>query len=80
MELDEEGAKALMEGEKLYKYISDKLGIGNMEATADGLFSLEEVECMGACGGAPMIAVNEDYYENMTIEKIDELLKSLANN
>ena len=69
----------LREGEKLYKYISDKLGIGNMEATSDGLFSLEEVECMGACGGAPMIAVNDDYYENMTIEKIDELLQFLSN-
>lgn len=67
----------LREGIKIYKYLSEKYNIGNMEVTSDGKFSLEEVECMGACGGAPMIALNKQYYENMTIEKIDELLNSL---
>ncbi|MCX7879062.1 MAG: NADH-quinone oxidoreductase subunit NuoE [Ignavibacteria bacterium] len=65
-------------GEELFNHISKKLGIGNGEVTADGTFSLEEVECMGACGGAPMIAINEDYYENLTIEKVDQLLLQLG--
>jgi NADH-quinone oxidoreductase E subunit len=64
----------LREGVKIFKYLSDKLHISNMETTNDGMFSLEEVECMGACGGSPMIAINEDYYENITIEKLEEIL------
>ncbi len=42
-------------------------------------FSLEEVECMGSCGTAPMIAVNEDYYENLNTEKVEGILESLKN-
>ena len=68
----------LREGEKIFRYISEKLNISNMEVTPDGKFSLEEVECMGACGGAPMIAINEDYYENISFEKLDELLATLS--
>ncbi len=64
-------------GVKLYNYVSDKYNIKNMETTSDGMFSLEEVECMGACGGAPMVAINEDYYENMDVEKLNELLTRL---
>ncbi len=62
----------LGEGEMIFRHISEKLGINNNETTPDGLFSLEEVECMGACGGAPMIAINEDYYENVSIMMIDD--------
>ncbi len=69
----------LKNGDSIYKHVSEKLNIGNMETTSDGLFSLEEVECMGACGGAPMIAVNEDYYENMDLEKVDKLIDELKN-
>ncbi len=69
----------LNEGEMIFEYISEKLEIGHNEATPDGLFSLEEVECMGACGGAPMIAINEDYYEKITIDKIETLLKECRN-
>jgi len=69
----------LRDGDSIYRYVSDKLSIGNMETTTDGQFSLEEVECMGACGGAPMMAVNDDYYENMSIEKLDKLLEELKN-
>jgi len=65
------------DGIKLFNYISDKYNIKNMETTSDGMFSLEEVECMGACGGAPMIAINENYYENINIDKIDTLLTKL---
>ena len=69
----------LKNGDSIYKHVSEKLNIGNMETTPDGLFSLEEVECMGACGGAPMMAVNEDYYENMDLEKVDKLIEELKN-
>ncbi len=65
-------------GEAIYRHVSDRYGIGHNERTADGKFSLEEVECMGACGGAPMVAVNEDYYENISIESLDQLLDSLG--
>jgi NADH-quinone oxidoreductase E subunit len=66
-------------GEDIYHHICAKLGITNGEVTNDGLFSLEEVECMGACGGAPMIAINEDYYENVDIQFVDDLLARLRN-
>ncbi|MBN9400013.1 MAG: NADH-quinone oxidoreductase subunit NuoE ['Candidatus Kapabacteria' thiocyanatum] len=61
-------------GEAIYKHVKERLGIGHNEATSDGTFSLEEVECMGACGGAPMVAINEDFFENATIAQIDQLL------
>ncbi|MCX8055428.1 MAG: NAD(P)H-dependent oxidoreductase subunit E [Ignavibacteria bacterium] len=64
-------------GQEIYEHISKKLNLNNNETSGDGKFSLEEVECMGACGGAPMIAINEDFYENLTIEKVDEILDSL---
>lgn len=65
-------------GENIYEYVKEKLGINNLETTQDGKFSLEEVECMGACGESPMIAVNEDYYYNMNKEKIDKLFDELS--
>lgn len=65
-------------GYEIYEKVKKKLGIDNLQVTDDKLFSLEEVECMGACGGAPMIAVNEDYYENITTEKLEEILNTLA--
>lgn len=64
-------------GETLYRHVSSRFGIGHNERTADGKFSLEEVECMGACGGAPMVVINEDYHENVSIEQLDTLLASL---
>lgn len=64
-------------GDKIYQHSKEVLGIGHNERTEDGHFSLEEVECMGACGGAPMIAVNEDFYENFSIEKFDKLIGEL---
>jgi NADH-quinone oxidoreductase E subunit len=65
-------------GEKIYDHVSRRYGIGHTERTPDGTFSLEEVECMGACGGAPMVAINEDYYENISAESLDRLLDGLA--
>lgn len=64
----------------IYDKVKEKLGIENMEITKDEMFSIEEVECMGSCGSAPMIAVNEDYYENLTKEKALEIIKSLKKN
>lgn len=67
----------LRKGDMLYKHVSEKLGITHNQTTVDGVFSLEEVECMGACGGAPMIAINEDFFENIDLDKIDELINNL---
>jgi NADH:ubiquinone oxidoreductase subunit E len=61
----------------IYKHIKDKLNIENGGVSEDSLFSLEEVECMGSCGTAPMIAINEDFFENLNIQKVDEILESL---
>ena len=65
-------------GYDIWKQVKDRLGIDNWQVTSDKIFSLEEVECMGSCGTAPMIAVNEVYYENLTKEKVEEILKSLT--
>ena len=55
-----------------------KLGIGVGETTADGKFTLAEVECLGACVNAPMLQVNDDYYEDLTPETTERLLEALA--
>ncbi len=64
--------------EDIFEYCSRRLGIGNKQRTPDGQFSLEEVECLGACCGAPAMQVNYDYYENLTPEKLDGLIKALT--
>jgi NADH-quinone oxidoreductase E subunit len=66
-------------GYGIYERVKEKLGIENMQVTQDKLFSLEEVECMGSCGTAPIIAVNEDYFENLTKETTDQIIESLKN-
>ncbi len=66
-------------GYEIWERVKEKLGIDNLEVTEDSNFSLEEVECMGSCGTAPMIAVNEDYYENLNTEKVENILESLRN-
>jgi NADH-quinone oxidoreductase subunit E len=63
--------------DELFEHCCKKLGIGHKQTTPDGLFSLEEVECLGACCGAPAMQVNYDYYENLTPEKIDALIAEL---
>jgi NADH-quinone oxidoreductase subunit E len=64
-------------GEEIFNHCRERLGVGHRETTADGLFSLEEVECLGACCGAPAMQVNYDFYENLTPQKIDELIQEL---
>jgi NADH-quinone oxidoreductase subunit E len=62
-------------GEQILDHCKKKLGVGNKGTTPDGLFSLEEVECIGACSWAPAAQVNYDYHENLTVEKVDKLLE-----
>ena len=59
------------------KAIEDHLGIHNGETTEDGIFTFTEVECLGACVNAPMVQINDDYFEDLTPEKTKELLKAL---
>jgi len=61
-------------GEELLDHCKKKLGIGHKGTTEDGLFSLEEVECIGACSWAPAIQVNYDFHENLTTATMDQVL------
>ncbi len=67
----------LLKGDELFESVSNRLGIKHNECDAEGKFSLEEVECMGACGGAPLLVINEDFYENVDIEKVNHILDNL---
>lgn len=58
----------------LFEHLQDKLGIGHKGVTADGLFSLEEVECIGVCCWAPAVQVNYDFHDDLTNEKMDAVL------
>jgi NADH-quinone oxidoreductase subunit E len=62
-------------GEEILDHCKKKLGVGNKGTTADGLFSVEEVECIGACSWAPAAQVNYDFHENLTAEKMDKVLE-----
>src|SRR5665811_837616 len=64
-------------GNSLYEFVQKKLEIGHKQTTEDGVFSLEEVECLGACTGAPAMQVNYDFYENLTPVKFDKIIESL---
>jgi NADH-quinone oxidoreductase subunit E len=63
--------------DELFEHCCDKLGIKEKQITPDGLFSLEQVECLGACTGAPAMQINYDYYENLTPEKFDEIVDEI---
>jgi NADH-quinone oxidoreductase subunit E len=62
-------------GEELMEHCEKKLGVGHKGTTPDGMFSLEEVECIGACSWAPAVQVNYDFHENLTPEKMDGVLE-----
>jgi len=67
-------------GDKIYDFVRRKLEIGHKEVTADGVFSLEEVECIGACTGAPAMQINYDFYENLNTERCTQIFESLEAN
>jgi NADH-quinone oxidoreductase subunit E len=59
---------------ELFAHCKKTLGVGHKQTTPDGLFSLEEVECIGACSWGPAMQVNYDFHENLTNEKVDSIL------
>jgi len=68
---------SLLGAEHIVEVLSKKLGTKKGETTPDNKFTLSEVECLGSCGTAPMMQINDDYYENLTDAKIEEILKGL---
>jgi NADH-quinone oxidoreductase subunit E len=68
---------ALVGSDTVIGWIKTKLGIAPGETTTDGLFTLSAVECLAACGTAPMMQINDDYYEQLTEEKVDRILADL---
>lgn len=70
-------ACALNNGKKIHQHIKEKLNVNDGDITSDGLFTVCHVECLGSCGTAPMMQVNDDYHENLSIEKVDQLIDTL---
>ncbi len=64
-------------GNELYQHVQKRLGIGNKEVSPSGTFSLEEVECIGACTGAPAMQVNYDFHENLNADRVDAIFEQL---
>jgi NADH-quinone oxidoreductase E subunit len=62
---------------KILEHIEQRLGITVGETSPDKKWTLSEAECMGSCGTAPMLAIGDEYYENLTLEKIDKLIDNL---
>ena len=70
---------ALCDGaDKLIEYLGQKLGVQPGEITPDGLYSLEVVQCLASCGTSPALRVNDELYDDLTLEKVDRLLDQLA--
>jgi NADH dehydrogenase (ubiquinone) flavoprotein 2 len=67
----------LRDSDSIMKAIQDHLGVRPGETTKDGLFTFTEVECLGACANAPMVQINDDYYEDLTYDTTVSLLKAL---
>lgn len=77
LEVCHTGPCAINGAEDLVKYLEQKLNIKVGETTADGMFTLKEVECLGSCGTAPMLQCGRDYFENLTNEKVDTMLEKM---
>ncbi len=77
IEICRTGPCAICGGEAIQSYLEQKLAIKTGETTPDGLFTLKAVECLGACGSAPVMQVNTEFYEFLTEEKIDHILDDL---
>jgi len=69
---------ALLGADGLVAYLEQKLGIKKGETTPDNMFTLITVECLGSCATAPMMQINQDYYENLTRARVDEVLERLT--
>ena len=65
-------------GRELVEHLKGKLGIGFGQKTPDGEFQLIGVQCLGACGNAPVVQINDDYYENLNVTSLDRVLDGLA--
>ena len=61
--------------DNIIDYIKNKLGIKIGETTSDGLFTLKTVECLGACGYAPMMQLGKNYREHLTVERVDAIIE-----
>jgi NADH-quinone oxidoreductase subunit E len=68
---------SMRSAEKLIDHLAKKLGVAVGQTTPDGRYTLSTVECLGSCGTAPVVMVNDTYHENMSIEKLDRLLEEL---
>ena len=64
--------------EEIMAHLQQRLGIKPGETTQDRKFTLMEAECLASCGTAPVVQINEDYHENLTVEKLDRILDSLT--
>jgi NADH-quinone oxidoreductase subunit E len=77
LEVCQTGPCWLRGADDIVAHLEKKLGIKNGETTADGMFSLKTVECLGSCGTAPMLQCGAEYYEDLTPEKVDALVDKL---
>lgn len=80
LEVCRTGPCMLNGSDDIIAYIKDKLGIGEGETTPDGLFTLKPVECLGACGYAPMMQLGKTYREHLTKEKVDQIIEEARRN
>ena len=78
-ELCHTGPCMLNGSDRIISYIKNKLGIGVGETTTDGMFSLKTVECLGACGYAPLMQLGKHYREHLTEEKVDAIIEECRN-
>ena len=68
---------ALLGAESLLTYLEQKLGVQVGETTPDNLFTIVRVECLGSCSTAPMMQINQDYYENLTRKRVDAIIEQM---
>lgn len=68
----------LCDAEGILAHLESRLGIRPGETTPDGRFTLMEAECLASCGTAPVVQINDDYFENLTLEKLDRILDGLT--
>jgi NADH-quinone oxidoreductase subunit E len=68
---------SMRSAERLIDHLAQRLGVTPGQTTLDGTFTLSTAECLGSCGTAPVVMVNDTYHENMSIEKLDRLLEEL---